>query len=83
MTISEFLQYVQIKSSTRSFKAKDFNAKKSSESTYLIEFKDSSSLNEMSLSIGFASGFIIDTQGNALTMLAQTTSVQTVTTVDS
>ena len=77
------MQYVQISTRESAIKPKDFTVNKRSDRSYRVRFHKSASLNEMASSFGFAPGFIVDANGNALTTTSQSTYVETVTTVDS
>lgn len=68
MTIDQFQNTVQIKYNGQTVKPSNFTTQFYNRTTYWITFRNSSSLNENSLSIGFQPGFIVDMYGNQLTV---------------
>ena len=45
MNVGQFIQYIRLNTETRAIKPSEFLARKSSDSVFIIEFLDSSSLN--------------------------------------
>ena len=68
MSLNEFSSGVQIKYNNKAVKASEFTVKFHNKTTYWITFKNSNSLNENALSIGFQPGTIMDMYGNHLTV---------------
>lgn len=79
MTVPQFVKYIQIKSSNKAIKPNQFIVTKTSATIFTVMFRDSNSLNQMALSFGFTPGFIVDSNGNALTSSEVTVTVSTVT----
>lgn len=68
MTTDQFQQIVQVKYNGQTVKPSNFTVKFYNKTTYWITFRNSTSLNENSLSIGFQPGSITDMFGNQLTV---------------
>ncbi len=81
LSLSEFSQAVIIQTKEGPIKSKDYIASVYNTTTYLVQFLSSASLNEMSLSVGFRPGFIVDSFGNGLISSSAETKVETLNTI--
>ncbi len=68
MSLSDFQSNVIIKYNGEVVKASNFTVQFYNKTTYWITFRNSTSLNENALNIGFQPGFVIDMYGNILTV---------------
>ena len=70
-----------IRTSKGPLKASSYKATKYNDSCFLVEFYDSTSLNEMALIVDFVPGTIVDTYGNGLAESSKTIQLATLETV--
>lgn len=68
LSLDQFQQTVQVKYNGQTVKPSAFTVQFYNKTTYWITFRNSTSLNENSLAIGFQPGFIVDMFGNYLTV---------------
>jgi hypothetical protein len=70
-----FARYAQFRTSKGALKASDYTIVESTATTYKLKVKDSSSLNELSLSLSFSPGIIFDASGVGLSTMTVSTTV--------